>query len=399
MNKDWIKVENFISKDTAKLLYQYIKFGNERLSFLKSKGITVASDIYGMFNDPQSEGDLKSPVFAMYGDLIFDTLMVNNLEKIENIIDTKLTPQYSFYRLYTEGTELKRHTDRESCEISSTLCLGYDADYSWPIWFKDRDGNEISIETEPGDMIIYKGCDLEHWREPFKGNNHAQVFLHYNIKDGKYNNIKDGRPIFGIPHISLTKDWFKGNIFVLTDEEKSVIVDGEFRKALSKQGNAISKSAEVLEDEKLLRLKTHILTVFNDYVVNHLQIENQFYLTQSWTAINHKGDAHHSHIHPNTVFSCVYYVQANSGDLQIKMPLSRIQEGYNISYKILQQNIFNCRTINLSVKTGDVVIFPGWCEHKALPNEDDSPRIILGTNYFLTGTFGDYDNKDEITIR
>ena len=187
--------------------------------------------------------------------------------------------------------------------------------------------------------------------------------------------------------------------FILNKDEMDVIVDGEFRQALSKQGNAISKSAEVLEDERLLRLKTHILTVFNDYVTNHLQIQNQFYLTQSWTAINQKGDAHHSHIHPNCVFSCVYYVQANSGDLQIKMPLSRIQEGYNISYKILQQNIFNCRTINLSVKTGDVVIFPGWCEHKALPNEDDSPRIILGTNYFLTGTFGDYDNKDEITIR
>ena len=75
--------------------------------------------------------------------------------------------------------------------------------------------------------------------------------------------------------------------FILTDEEKSVIVDGEFRKALSKQGNAISKSAEVLDDERLVRLKTHILTVFNDYVVNHLQIENQFYLTQSWSAVNH----------------------------------------------------------------------------------------------------------------
>ena len=217
MNKDWIKVENFISKDTAKLLYQYIKFGNERLSFLQSKDVTpfsevlVACDVYGMFNDPQSEGDFKSPVFAMYGDLIFDTLMVNNLEKIENIIDTKLIPQCTFYRLYTEGTELKRHIDRESCEISTTLCLGYDADYSWPIWFKGRDGNEISIETEPGDMIIYKGCDLEHWREPFKGNNHAQVFLHYNIKDGKYDNIKDGRPVFGIPHNSLTIDWFRGN--------------------------------------------------------------------------------------------------------------------------------------------------------------------------------------------
>ena len=186
--------------------------------------------------------------------------------------------------------------------------------------------------------------------------------------------------------------------FVLNKDEMDVIVGGEFRQALSIQGNAISKSAEVLEDERLQRVKTHILTVFNDYVVNYLQIQNQFYLTQSWTAVNQKGDAHHSHIHPNTVFSCVYYVQANSGDLQIKMPMSRIQEGYNLSYKVLQQNIFNSRTINLSVKTGDVVIFPGWCEHQALPNEDDSPRIILGTNYFVTGPFGDYDNKDLIEI-
>ena len=185
---------------------------------------------------------------------------------------------------------------------------------------------------------------------------------------------------------------------ILNKDEMDVIVGGEFRQALSKQGNAISKSAEVLEDKGLQRVKTHILTVFNDYVVNHLQIQNQFYLTQSWTAINQKGDAHHSHIHPNCVFSCVYYVQANSGDLQIKMPISRIQEGYNVSYKVLQQNIFNSRTINLSVKTGDIVIFPGWCEHQALPNEDDSPRIMLGTNYFVTGSFGDYENKDLITI-
>lgn len=212
MDKDLIKIENFINKDTSKLLYEYIKLGNERLSFLHSKGVTISSELYGAFNDAQSEGDFKSPVFVMYGDLIFDTLMASSLNKVESFTNVKLIPQYTFYRLYTEGTELKRHIDRESCEISSTLCLGYDADYSWPIWFKDRDGNEISIETEPGDMVIYKGCDLEHWREPFKGNNHAQVFLHYNIKDGKYNNNKDGRPVYGIPHGSQTKDWFRGNI-------------------------------------------------------------------------------------------------------------------------------------------------------------------------------------------
>ena len=78
--------------------------------------------------------------------------------------------------------------------------------------------------------------------------------------------------------------------------------------------------------------------------------------------------------------------------------MSRIQEGYNFSYKILQNNIFNSRTYNASVKTGDIIIFPGWLEHQALPNEDDAPRIIIGTNYFIKGSLGDYDNKDLITI-
>ena len=68
------------------------------------------------------------------------------------------------------------------------------------------------------------------------------------------------------------------------------------------------------------------------------------------------------------------------------------------SYDILQNNIFNSRTYNASVKTGDIIIFPGWLEHQALPNEDESPRIILGTNYFVTGKLGRYENKDLISI-
>ena len=186
--------------------------------------------------------------------------------------------------------------------------------------------------------------------------------------------------------------------FVLNEEEKKVIVDGMFRKALSEKGNAVSYSADVLEHLKLQRVKTFILSRFDNYITQHLQIKNHFYLTQSWTAINHKGDAHHLHTHPNTVFSCVYYVQANSGDFQIKMPVSRIQEGYGFSYDVLQNNIFNSRTYNASVKTGDIIIFPGWLEHQALPNEDESPRIILGTNYFVTGKLGRYENKDLISI-
>ena len=50
-------------------------------------------------------------------------------------------------------------------------------------------------------MIVYRGCEIEHWREPFIGQNHAQVFLHYNNVDGPYgtNCVYDGRHHLGLP--------------------------------------------------------------------------------------------------------------------------------------------------------------------------------------------------------
>ena len=79
------------------------------------------------------------------------------------------------------------------------MCLGYDSDDSWPIWFEDSDGKKVSVELQPGDMVIYKGCELDHWREPFKGKNHAQVFLHYNDETGKDGQQKyDGRWCLGL---------------------------------------------------------------------------------------------------------------------------------------------------------------------------------------------------------
>ena len=50
-------------------------------------------------------------------------------------------------------------------------------------------------------MMAYHGQHIEHWREPFKGKVCAQLFLHYNDKDGPYGqkNFYDGRTVLGIP--------------------------------------------------------------------------------------------------------------------------------------------------------------------------------------------------------
>ena len=62
------------------------------------------------------------------------------------------------------------------------------------------------IDLKQGDMLVYSGCELEHWREKFKGKECVQVFLHYNNSKtpGAKDNLFDKRIHLGLP------SWFKG---------------------------------------------------------------------------------------------------------------------------------------------------------------------------------------------
>jgi hypothetical protein len=147
-----------------------------------------------------------------------ETLLVKVLPVMQQETGLNLIPTYSYARLYKNGDELRRHKDRPSCEISTTINLGGDP---WPI-FIDGTGADTVIDEykkihkpnapkgtkvllEVGDMLVYSGCELEHWREPFEGNVCGQVFLHYNHVNGPFaeKNRFDKRPMLGLP--SMTK--------------------------------------------------------------------------------------------------------------------------------------------------------------------------------------------------
>ena len=119
---------------------------------------------------------------------------------MEKATKLKLYPAYSYARIYKNNDELKKHKDRFSCEISTTMNLGGDP---WPIFLKTSK-KQIKVILKPGDMLIYKGCELEHWREPFTEETCVQVFLHYNRRNDKDNNKFDGREHIGLP------EWFRG---------------------------------------------------------------------------------------------------------------------------------------------------------------------------------------------
>lgn len=151
------------------------------------------STICGRVISPK--GDRQVPgTPAAYGDFATEGLLRSVQPAIENHVGLALFPTYSYLRLYKHGDFLKRHVDRPSCEISATLCLGYSPDLPWPIWVEHL-GNAVPITLLAGDMLIYRGIDVPHWRETYTGERLAQVFLHYVDRTGPHREWRfDKRP-------------------------------------------------------------------------------------------------------------------------------------------------------------------------------------------------------------
>jgi hypothetical protein len=142
-------------------------------------------------------GDSQCPAsFAKYGILCYEALLLTLKPLIETHVGKELLPTYSYTRIYYKGSILKKHTDRPSCEYSATICISMDQK-PWDIFFAGN--KEVSVSLYPGDLIIYKGMQLEHWREPYDGKEQIQVFLHYVDKNGCNSHlVNDHRPFIGI---------------------------------------------------------------------------------------------------------------------------------------------------------------------------------------------------------
>ena len=183
-------IKGAISKELADFCYKY--FLNKRAVakyLFDEKYISPFTEYFGVWNDSQ-----VPETYSHYADIVMETLLQQVKPIMEKKSETKLIETYSYARIYKKGDELKRHKDRYSCEISTTMNLGGD---DWPIFLEP----DIKVHLKPGDMLMYRGCELEHWREPFTGENCGQVFLHYNDASGKdaQKNKFDGRSIIGLP--------------------------------------------------------------------------------------------------------------------------------------------------------------------------------------------------------
>lgn len=159
---NYILVRNFIPRQEAE---QYA----QELYQLESTGFYT--------KDKQAP---SSPAFYNFFSLI--KLLVKKVPHVSELCGDFVLPTYTYTRIYKNGEVLKRHRDRDACEVSLTLNLQKDVD--WPIWVQKPNGDEVSLELNPGDAVLYLGCIADHWREAYQGTNFVQAFMHYVKADG-----------------------------------------------------------------------------------------------------------------------------------------------------------------------------------------------------------------------
>jgi hypothetical protein len=137
--------------------------------------------------------------YSCYADPLMETILYNSQADVETLTGKKLYPTYSFSRVYVKGDELKPHVDRPSCEISVT-CHVASVGAPWPIWMQAPGKEPVSFTLEPGDAVIYRGCDVTHWREKAINTDiNAQFMLHYVDQNGPNASYKfDRRQALGI---------------------------------------------------------------------------------------------------------------------------------------------------------------------------------------------------------
>ena len=202
-------IKNAVSYDLANFIFNYFLLKRDAVKFMYDNNITYDNSMFGTWTDQQVPN-----TYSHYADQVMETLLVKMLPVMAKQTGLDLVPTYSYARIYKNGDILKRHKDRPSCEISTTLNLGGDP---WPIFIDCTGADNVIDECknihkpnapegtkvllEVGDMLVYSGCELEHWREPFEGQVCGQVFLHYNHRNGPFaeKNKFDKRPMLGLP--------------------------------------------------------------------------------------------------------------------------------------------------------------------------------------------------------
>lgn len=133
-------------------------------------------------------GDGQSPRrYVAYNEPVARFFHQDIAATLSAVAGESLKPSYVYLASYLSGAELKKHTDREQCEFSVTLCLDFSPEpileTPWPIRL-DTPTSTVTVYQALGDGLAYRGTRLPHYRDALgEGQTSTSIFFHYVAAD------------------------------------------------------------------------------------------------------------------------------------------------------------------------------------------------------------------------
>ena len=124
-------------------------------------------------------------------------------------------------------------------------------------------------------------------------------------------------------------------------------------------------------------------------IYDHEHLDRYAFLGNMWANINPPGSMNQPHVHPNALFSGVYYVksQPQSGRLKIYDPRPGIQTNMPIR-KPGNPGKDLWREAILEPVVGRIIMFPAWLWHSVEENTSNDIRISVSFNFIQDGFHG-----------
>lgn len=181
-----------------------------------------------------------------------------------------------------------------------------------------------------------------------------------------------------------------------TKEENKFFLENK-KEAFKNEGNMTSLNTYVLNNKNLKVLKEQLNLFILDYLKKVVNVKNDIspFITQSWLNFTEKSEFHHSHEHPNSYISGVLYINAKEEFDKIVFWKKRYEQ---IKLAVNEFNIYNSDSWWVTVKTGDVVLFPSSTTHSVFVKEGDNTRTSLAFNVFFKGKWGEEKQLTEVQV-
>jgi len=196
-----------------------------------------------------------------------------------------------------------------------------------------------------------------------------------------------------IEPVFATPIYKSDNCYEFTKEQLDCLSSLEL---MENRGNTVTKDKNIFNNPILSDLRNWCLANVNAFA-EQLGKEKgvEFYITNSWYNKSKPHESHHSHMHPNSIFSAVLYVDGPD------VPTFFYNNGAFANFTFYDKNKgnqFTANKVGIRNEPGRLVLFPSSLTHDVDTNRGNSDRHTISFNTFIKGKFGDYNDLTELTI-